>query len=354
MYNIVLIGGTFGCNDEDKTGKKSSVVTKLSLLFNCSTINGGNISRLREFNFNRLKPNTLLIWMPNISNAVEKILPRIKKEAPHILLMISKRPDTAGFTRNDMIGKMLKAHAGLGLIISKKNEMFNFELMDPLGNTFSNTTDLNLLSIGINERYTYLSQMVRMPSLKLYYSDTFKVPKSFIETVHVIGKELNKHASAINPNRLFGNASTRCGFGFPAARYIKNRILVTRRNIEKSSIASDSFVNSMISPDGKEVLYMGDHKPSVDTPIQIKLFKKYPHINYMMHGHCYANVNAPMTEHFIPCGDLREVDDVINAIKNPSDRMIVNLRGHGFLMMGTEHEWMKFIPLVSLQEIDHG
>jgi ribulose-5-phosphate 4-epimerase/fuculose-1-phosphate aldolase len=354
MNNIMLVGGTFGDRDENKAGKKSSVVTKLSVLFNCSTINGGNISRLREFNFNKLKPNTLLIWMPNISNDVEKILPKIKKEAPHILLMISKRPDTVGFTRNDMIGKMLKAHAGLGLIIHKKNNQFSFELLDPLGNTFANTSSLSTLASNISARYRYLSQAVRLPSLKLHHFDIFDIPKSFISTVQIIGKELNKHASAVNPNRLFGNASTRCGFGFPAVRHFKNRIFVTRRNIEKSSIISNNFVQALLSTDGKEVLYTGDHKPSVDTPIQLKLFEKYPHIKYMMHGHCYTDINAPMTKHYIPCGDLREVADVIEAVKDPSDQMTVNLRGHGFLMMGTTHEWMRNIPLIGLQEIDHG
>jgi len=343
MNNIVLIGGTFG----NRAGKKSSVVTKLSMLLNCSTINGGNISRLWEFNFNKLKPNTLLIWMPNISNSVRKILPKIKKEAPHVLLMISKRPNTMGFTRNDMIGKMLQAHAGLGLIISQKKKVFNFELLDPLGNTFSNTSDLVKLASDIEDRYGFLSQTVRMRSTKLYYSDGFKVSNGFLNTVKIIGKELNKYASAINPNRLFGNASTRCGFGFPAMRY-NSRILVTKRNIEKSSITSDGFVPTFFSEQKDEVFYMGEHKPSVDTPIQIALFEKYPHINYMMHGHCYTNLKAPMTKNYIPCGDLREVDDVVNSIRNPSEQMIVNLRGHGFLMMGTKHKWMRHIPLRSL------
>ena len=53
----------------------------------------------------------------------------------------------------------------------------------------------------------------------------------------------------------------------------------------------------------KKWLYYGE-KPSVDTPIQIKLFNYYHNVNYMVHGHVYVD-NAKMTEHKIPlwlCG----------------------------------------------------
>ena len=86
------------------------------------------------------------------------------------------------------------------------------------------------------------------------------------------------------------------------------------------------------------LMYCGNDKPSVDTPVQIRLYKAFPQINYMLHSHCYIK-NAPFTRTAIPCGAIEEADEVINAlasykIDNKIPQMFaINLIGHGSIVM---------------------
>ena len=81
-----------------------------------------------------------------------------------------------------------------------------------------------------------------------------------------------------------------------------------------------------------DLQYHGDKKPSVDTPVQIELYKHFPNINYMIHGHAFFK-NAPTTEDYYPCGDLREVASIKELIPDStSDFFAINLMNHGFLI----------------------
>ena len=53
-----------------------------------------------------------------------------------------------------------------------------------------------------------------------------KPPDEFVGVVHRMGDRFSGFVNAVNPNRLLGNASTRCSYGFPAARGVSDRILV--------------------------------------------------------------------------------------------------------------------------------
>ena len=67
------------------------------------------------------------------------------------------------------------------------------------------------------------------------------------------------------------------------------------------------------SKDNK-VYYYGDYKPSKDTVVQIKLYKLFPEINYIVHSHCYAD-GAAFTKTPVPCGSLDEIDEILYVIK---------------------------------------
>jgi len=85
-------------------------------------------------------------------------------------------------------------------------------------------------------------------------------------------------------------------------------------------------------------LYVGNKKPSVDTPVQLELYDKFKNINFMLHGHCYIE-NAPFTKHKIPCGDLNEVKEIINTASNLNlDFYVINLIGHGCIIMSKDIE----------------
>jgi hypothetical protein len=113
------------------------------------------------------------------------------------------------------------------------------------------------------------------------------------------------------------------------------RVLVTRRNVEKTTLSESDFVEVSLRPYGKgeEVAYYGDAKPSVDAPIQLHLFRRYQNVRYMVHGHVYVE-EAPYTAHKIPCGGIEEVEEI--AALFPDERaanFAVNLRGHGCLLL---------------------
>jgi hypothetical protein len=53
----------------------------------------------------------------------------------------------------------------------------------------------------------------------------------------------------------------------------------------------------------------------------------------MIHGHAYVK-GAPITTHYWPCGDMREVESALAVLENRT--MCINLRNHGFLAVGTD------------------
>jgi len=62
-------------------------------------------------------------------------------------------------------------------------------------------------------------------------------------------------------------------------------------------------------------------------------------MNYIIHGHAYIEY-AYMTNHYYPCGDMREVDAIMEIIEpyreyieDENFLFCVNLKNHGFIMM---------------------
>ena len=72
----------------------------------------------------------------------------------------------------------------------------------------------------------------------------------------------------------------------------------------------------------------------------------------MIHSHCYIN-NAPFTKCAIPCGALEEVDEILNLIKDKyngdydRDFYLINLLGHGSIMMSSDVSKLKNMDIVS-------
>ena len=65
--------------------------------------------------------------------------------------------------------------------------------------------------------------------------------------------------------------------------------LVSRRNVDKTTMSASDFV--LVTGNESKVEYFGDVKPSVDAPIQIRLFNYYEGVCYMVHGHVYGRGN---------------------------------------------------------------
>lgn len=329
-----IVGGTF---DKDG-GKPSYIVSEMMRILEIHGTNGGYLEDL-DHNFKYANP---VIWMPNISNNEDKILPSLKVKYPHMLLVQSKLVKDGNYTDSDVVGRLLKSHSLLGIVIEKKAKGYKFKLLDPLGNMHCSTYDLKVLCHTLRKRTNQIQLMTRMPSKCVGPVNEFIIENRFIEIVKDLGKQFSTFVNAINPNRLLGNASTRCSVGFPAVKE-NERIFVSKRNVDKQTLASEDFVE--VSLPDKCIEFYGDNKPSVDTPIQILLFSYFPNIKYMVHGHVYIK-DAPMTRSKIPCGFLEEVIDVLTVIRNKeSKEFSINLRGHGCLICCSDLSYFDTIKL---------
>jgi hypothetical protein len=170
------------------------------------------------------------------------------------------------------------------------------------------------------------------------------------EFINIVRKHAETFYTIFNPGkdvkRFLGNASlrpvlsidsTRCMRGMPSFKK-ENVTFVSQRNIDKQFVDIEHFVPCYME-DGA-LYYCGDNKPSVDAPIQMRLYNALPNIKYMIHSHCYID-GAVFTNKPIPCGAIEEVDEVLNLIDNTYglrelDYYAINLKGHGSLLMASD------------------
>lgn len=327
---VLIVGGTFD-NDGGKPSFFVQEISKAFFEFETMTINGGSLDMIAMTNFSIYD---IIVWMPNIDNSEDKILPHIKKINPRCTLISSKRVIEKEYTEFDVIGRLLKSHSNLGIMITKDEE-YNFQLLDPLGNSYANTGNINELAENLVERIWEIRGMERVGSMSVGERRDFQVDNEFLKFIRYSAEEFTKYVNAINPNRMLGNASTRCMYGFPAQKTTET-IIVTQRNIDKELIDNGGFVE--VETTENIVKYYGDTKPSVDTPIQIKLFNHYDKIKYMVHGHVYID-GAPFTRNKIPCGFIEEFDEIVELFPDKDQgSFAVNLLGHGCLLMADSVE----------------
>lgn len=329
----LIVGGTF----DDQNGKPSYFVSSLakSLGDDWDCINGGNIDTIRHFNPTGLN---VLLWMPNVSNDEDKVIDNLKVINPRMILIQTKRVIEKEYTPADVVGRLLKSHALLGIMITKSDD-YRFDVLDPLGNIWASTNDITQVGVSIRNRLDYLLSLSRVGSIKSHSDVKYEVADEFVKVVREYGVEFAKFVRAFNPNRLLGNASTRCAKGFPAVR-MNDHILVTRRNVDKETLSPDDFV-LVDSHMKKAVHYIGDKKPSVDTPIQVKLFEYYTNVKYMIHGHAYVK-GGKFTQNKVPCGYIEEFDEVKGLFPNSSQtNFVINLKGHGCLILSDSFDYLR-------------
>ena len=331
----LIVGGTF----DETGGKPSYFVQQLadSLGQDWECVNGGNLEYIRTFS--PVGCNVLL-WMPHISNDESKILNDLKKLNPYMILIQSKRVIEKDYTAGDVIGRLLQSHSQLGIMIRKHEDVYWFDVLDPLGNVWITTDSINQVGTAVRDRVDYLLSMTRVGSIKknLTPPQAYEPPDEFIKMIQSFGNEFAKFIKTVNPTRLLGNASTRCTKGFPAIR-MDDYILVTRRNVDKETLSAADFV--LVEDHlNKSVHYAGDAKPSVDTPIQVKLFEYYKNVQYMIHGHAYVS-DGVFTHNKVPCGFLEEFDEVVALVPDSEQsNFTINLKGHGCLIMANDLDYL--------------
>ena len=345
---ILLVGGTFDNNGGHPSTLISTIHTRITETTNHNTIlkNGGNVSELQTEIITSVKDYDVVMWFANVSNDEVKVRD-VKAINPKTILITSKRNDDAKYTFAELITRSLSIKANLTIEFSKVEEkVFNMMVFDPLGNVYYNGKNIDAMTDALLARTQKLLTFSRVPSIRDTVTPTPMVPNEtrFFNFAHEcadIFHNLIRPAKA--QDRFLGNMSFRCQNGFPSFRGEGDIVYVSRRNVDKSDIGAESFVPTYLDKDWN-VKYFGEHKPSVDTPIQLRLYKLFPWANYMLHAHCYVDIQVTdtfrtcTTFNPVPCGAIEEVEEIMKASyfatsKNAPELLAVNLVGHGCILI---------------------
>lgn len=330
---VLLVGGDFG-----ETPRASGYIKKLSqhLKFdNLTTYNGGTFEELRLI-IDKIGDYGLVFWFANVSNDEEKLVGQIKEKNPNLILVTSKNNFGDRYPISTLIARMLKQKANLCLVFTKGN-VIEGTVIDPLNNSYIiKETDVPELGRVLTERASKLLTFTRKGTLQIGEAieapnneEFYKIASGYAETFHHL-------IHSDNTDRFLGNLSFRCEKGFPSMRH-RDLIFVSRRNVDKRDISHKSMVAVDLhgNHNGK-ILYYGEHKPSVDTPIQVALYRHYPKINFMLHSHTYIK-GMPITSDKIPCGAMEEFDSIVKMYPDNNYSLIkLNLRGHGSIVMTSD------------------
>ncbi len=332
---ILYVGGTYN----DQGGKPSKIA---KTIFNYLDLpaeyhNGGKFSELESL-ISSIESYNPVFWFPNVPNDKPKHVNQIKKTHSRCLLVTSKRNIEDKYAFPDVIYHGLKNKSNLIVELTKDNQLYVGTVLDPLGNVYVSSSDFRQVGHTLGKRVKQMISHTRVGSQSIGKSQKIPDEKEFFELIRQFGKQFHLlvHSSFKATNRFFGNASFRCTLGFPSFRN-EDRIYVSRRNIDKRLIGREGFV--AVLPE-IPVKYFGTHAPSVDTPIQIRLYQHYKTAKYMLHGHVYVN-NAPFSEKILPCGTLEEADEVKKQFPD-SDQInfAFNMAGHGFVAVADNLDFL--------------
>ena len=366
MENMLIVGGSWGAtvNDIKSSGFVAKFAQAVNKYFdgNVTVFNGGPYEMLEKI-IGTVEQFDYVFWWANVDNSLPKIRD-VKEIAPKVMLINSKRDDNSKYTFQELVMRTLVAKANLSFLF-KKDDTGRIEITvyDPLGSVWYQGEDIELSAKATIERLRFLKSMTRQSTFQsptdknlvmAWYFDQFKqteyqsdkkidIPdeQDFVDVVRRYATEFQKFMPNIKSERFVGNASMRpippqvgrCGKGMPSFKK-DGIVFVSKRNIDKQFIELNNFVPCFMADD--KLMYCGNDKPSVDTPVQIRLYEELPQMRYMLHSHCYIQ-DAPFTATAIPCGAIEEVATIMKVIKNKklgdSKWIAINLLGHGALIM---------------------
>ena len=354
---ILLIAGSF--NDEG--GKPSGYIKKLAeslkplIPGEWEILNGGQWGELESVVHNQVPQTHVVLWFPDVPNDKKKLIEGLKELNPKMMLVTSKNNREGKYERLHLISRALKAKANLLVEFTNSFGKVAATIHDPLANMFCrNQTDVTIVATALAKRLTELAKFTRVKSIQVgeqvVCPDTPELTE-FFDVVKGYSAQFHTLVHAINQERMLGNVSFRCESGFPSFRH-DNGVFVSRRNLDKRLIGPEGFVAVDIS-EGDVVQYFGEHKPSVDTPIQVKLYRHFEKANFMLHGHVYIE-GAPFTNSIVPCGAIEEFDEIAHLFpdRNAAE-IIVNLKGHGSIAIVDDWRKLKTLPYVSRDRYDN-
>jgi hypothetical protein len=362
MRKILILGGYFGFG---KDNHRSTIATeRVANPFwmhnstkndEITVVNGGELYELEKI-FKKLNNYDIIVWMPQFENDMPERydIQNIKNNIPTKILILGIYETVSD---EDMIEIALKAKANLVMAIG---DITKVRVIDPLGCMWYNGEIFKATTTAI-DRINYLQSITRQKTTSVkatqenlilkWYFDPFgqEMKKSaidakvtpdqtFIRIIHELSDKVRPLMPQIRTNANNPPQVGRCSKTMPSYR-IGKHIYASTRAIDGDYICDTDFVPAWQNKDGK-VFYAGTKKPSIDTPIHIKLYSQLPNINYIVHLHCYANypgMSLPMVEKAIPCGAIENADEILKIInefnlKNES-KMAINIKGHGCFIM---------------------
>ena len=407
---ILIVGGTWtaGLNADALRNRESKLV---SAAYNAAQMyckekygtesyvelhNGGYYDYLEALRHKTANFDVVFWWANVPDNGLPKVR-NVKDIAPYTMLVTSKRNDGDKYTFMELTQRALHIKANLFFEFKKtEDKLFHINVFDPLGCHWYDGFDIAEAMNAALTRLDYLKNVTRQKTIQSDISKT-DVLDSFLnrtndntchsdrevntpdenEFIEIVKKHAETFYTIFNPGkdvkRFLGNASLRAQLNIDATRCMRgmpsfkkdNIIFVSQRNIDKQFISLENFAPCYMEEG--ELYYCGDHKPSVDAPVQVRLYEALPHINYIIHSHCYIK-DARFTTKTIPCGAIEEVGEVLEVIKAMDQEYLemtkgtrgfasdakpfmyaINLRGHGSLLLATNASMMKNIEYVGRQ-----
>ena len=318
---VCIVGGDI--DSERPSGVIRKIYAEFSVAHDVTMFNGILPKDIKGFD--------LILWFPNISNEKEKDYP--KKDKGAILICSKLMHDDV--SEADAVSRIFRMQGNAvvafykGMISSPGRILM--KTIDALGNSWGLTNDIPKLVRIIIDIYNW-SKAQKRKSL-IHCDDPIipeiKLEQKFIDINTLIADKVQSHLGA----RFFGNFSTRCMKLFPCKRE-DEAYLFSPRNTDKKRISQDDFVLTT------DTHYYGGRKPSVDAPVQIEVFKRFPNINYMIHGHATIPF-APETLQYYPCGSLLEVPEISELFS--SGLRCINLKNHGFLIAAETLDGLEYI-----------
>ncbi len=352
----LLVGGTFGNNpSHSKLAEEVFNAIKDSQNYiNITIHNGGRFSDLEKIAGSiKSEGYDIIVWMANVPEEHEKIVKNIKVDSPTCLLVTSKRNLDGKYSIQDIIYHALNIKSNLVLEIFKAtdSDRYGCRILDPLCNCFEDTSDFSKAGRTLAARLQQLMWFTRIRSICAGKNRKIPVEDGFLsiirEHAEIFHDCIHPHPEATT--RFFGNASFRCESGFPSFKQ-GNYIYVTRRNVDKRQLDRTAFVPVRVPvrvPMNHYIEYYGQHKPSVDTPIQVLLYEYYKNAKYMLHSHAYL-VGCKFTSKVIPCGNVEEADEITKVVRDKQAvNFGVNLIGHGSILIADNIEFIKRATFVA-------
>lgn len=344
---VLLVCGVFDDSNPRPSGYMNKFKKSLDEHFcDITMINGGKFSDLPEI-IQTVKDYDIVFWFVDVDNSNEKIR-NVKEINPKCMLVTTKRNDNGKYEFKELINRALLQKSNLVCEFRKDHDgIIHMRVFDPLGVIWCDfASDIQTGVNALCERLLFLTTVKRQGTIGINEEkevpdnpEFYKLIRDYAEIFH----------NLINPaegvQRFLGNASFRCSRGFPSFRH-GDIIYVSKRNVNKKYIDKEGFIATYMD-ENENIYYYGQNKPSVDTPIQLRLYKILPDVNYMLHAHVYIK-DAPFTKTPIPCGGLEEVEEIMKALKKigKTSNISINLIGHGSIILAKDLSYMKDINYI--------